>query len=73
MTVTAFTSVSATPPTVLVSLGSETTSARAIAATRTRSASASSRAEQQSPSRAYGSAPGAAKFLEPFIEAARRE
>ena len=34
MTVTAFASVSAEPPTVLVSLGSETTSARAIAATR---------------------------------------
>ena len=36
MTVTAFASVSAQPPTVLVSLGSGTVSARAIAATGVR-------------------------------------
>jgi flavin reductase (DIM6/NTAB) family NADH-FMN oxidoreductase RutF len=67
MTVTAFASVSADPPTVLVSLGSETTGARAIAATRRFGVSILA-AEQLSVAR-YGAEPGKTKFLEPFAEA----
>src|SRR5215203_4542513 len=66
MTVTAFASLSARPPTVLVSLGSQTASARAITAPRTFGVSILA-AEQIALAR-YGSAPGAAKFLEPFSE-----
>jgi flavin reductase (DIM6/NTAB) family NADH-FMN oxidoreductase RutF len=67
MTVTAFASVSADPPTVLVSLGSATTAARAITATRRFGVSIL--AEDQLLVARYGSAPEAAKFLEPLIEA----
>jgi flavin reductase (DIM6/NTAB) family NADH-FMN oxidoreductase RutF len=66
MTVTAFASVSAEPPTVLVSLGSETTSAHAIAATR--SFGVSILAEGQLAVARLGSAPGTAKFLEPLVD-----
>jgi flavin reductase (DIM6/NTAB) family NADH-FMN oxidoreductase RutF len=65
MTVTAFASVSAEPPTVLVSLGSATTSVRAIAATR--SFGISILAEEQLAVAQLGSEPGAAKFFEPFV------
>jgi Conserved protein/domain typically associated with flavoprotein oxygenases, DIM6/NTAB family len=68
MTVTAFASVSAEPPTVLVSLGSETTSAREISATR--SFGVSILAEEQLALARLGSEPGAAKFLEPFVDPA---
>jgi flavin reductase (DIM6/NTAB) family NADH-FMN oxidoreductase RutF len=64
MTVTAFASVSADPPTVLASLGSETTGARTVAATGRFGVSVLA-ADQLIVAR-YGSAPGAAKFLEPF-------
>jgi flavin reductase (DIM6/NTAB) family NADH-FMN oxidoreductase RutF len=64
MTVTAFASVSADPPTVFASLGSETTGARTIAATRRFGVSVLA-ADQLAVAR-YGSAQGAAKFLEPF-------
>ena len=67
MTVTAFASVSAEPPTVLVSLGSETTSTREISATR--SFGVSILAEEQLAVARLGSEPGAAKFLEPFVDA----
>ena len=67
MTVSAFASVSADPPAVLVSLGSETTSARAIAETG-RFGVGILAADQIAVAR-YGSAPGAAKFLELFAEA----
>jgi flavin reductase (DIM6/NTAB) family NADH-FMN oxidoreductase RutF len=66
MTVTAFASVSAEPPTILVSLGSATTSARAIAATRRFGVSIL--AEGQLPVARLGSAPGGTKFLEPFVD-----
>jgi flavin reductase (DIM6/NTAB) family NADH-FMN oxidoreductase RutF len=66
MTVTAFASLSAAPPTILVSLGSETTSARAITATR--SFGVSILAEEQLAVALFGSEPGAAKFLEPFVD-----
>ena len=66
MTVTAFASVSADPPTVLVSLGSQTTTVRAIAATR--SFGVSILAEEQLDVARFGSTPGAAKFLEPFVD-----
>jgi flavin reductase (DIM6/NTAB) family NADH-FMN oxidoreductase RutF len=69
MTVTAFASVSADPPTVLVSLGSEGASARAIAATGSFGVSILA-AEQVAVAR-YGSAPGATKFLDPFTETRR--
>ena len=67
MTATAFASVSAKPPMVLVSLGSQTATARAITATRAFGVSILA-ADQMDLAR-YGSAPGAAKFLEPFTEA----
>jgi flavin reductase (DIM6/NTAB) family NADH-FMN oxidoreductase RutF len=66
MTVTAFASVSADPPTVLVSLGSEATSARAITATRRFGVNIL--AAEQRDIAGYGSAPGATKFLEQFTE-----
>ncbi|MGZ4381526.1 MAG: flavin reductase family protein [Gaiellaceae bacterium] len=66
MTVTAFASVSAGPPTVLVSVGSDTTAARAIAATR--SFGVSILAEEQLAVARLGSEAGAAKFLEPFVD-----
>jgi flavin reductase (DIM6/NTAB) family NADH-FMN oxidoreductase RutF len=66
MTVTAFASVSADPPTVLVSLGSEATSARAI--TLTRRFGVSILAAEQRDIAGYGSASGATKFLEQFTE-----
>jgi 3-hydroxy-9,10-secoandrosta-1,3,5(10)-triene-9,17-dione monooxygenase reductase component len=63
MTVTAFASVSAEPPTILVSLGSATTSARAITATGSFGVSILSEEIAR-----LGSEPGAAKFLEPFVD-----
>jgi flavin reductase (DIM6/NTAB) family NADH-FMN oxidoreductase RutF len=66
MTVTALASVSAEPPTVLVSLGSMTTSTRAI--TGTRSFGISILAAEQLAVARLASTPGAAKFLEPFID-----
>jgi flavin reductase (DIM6/NTAB) family NADH-FMN oxidoreductase RutF len=66
MTVTSFASVSADPPTVLVSLDSEGTSARAIAAWGSFGVSILA-AEQRALAR-YASAPGATKFLEAFAE-----
>ena len=66
MTVTAFASVSAEPPTILVSLGSATMSARAITATG--SFGVSILAEEQLAVARLGSEPGAAKFLEPFVD-----
>jgi flavin reductase (DIM6/NTAB) family NADH-FMN oxidoreductase RutF len=66
MTVTAFASVSAARPTVLVSLGSETTSAREITATRSFGVSILA-AEQLAVAR-LGSEPGAAKFIGPFVD-----
>ena len=66
MTVTAFASVSAQPPTILVSLGSATRSALAITATR--SFGVSILAEEQLAVARLGSEPGAVKFLEPFVD-----
>jgi flavin reductase (DIM6/NTAB) family NADH-FMN oxidoreductase RutF len=71
MTVTAFASVSAYPPTVLVSLGSETATARAIAATSAFGVSVLSR--DQVDVAEYGAARGAAKFLDSLIEPRDRE
>jgi flavin reductase ActVB len=61
MTVTAFTSVSADPPVVLVSLGSETTSATAIKAARRFGINIL--ADGQEIVARQGSAPGAPKFI----------
>jgi flavin reductase (DIM6/NTAB) family NADH-FMN oxidoreductase RutF len=66
MTVTAFASVSADPPTILVSLGSKTTSADAIKATGCFGVSIL--AQDQLGVARFGSAPGADKFLEPFVD-----
>jgi flavin reductase (DIM6/NTAB) family NADH-FMN oxidoreductase RutF len=66
MTLTAFASVSPEPPTILVSLGSATTSARAITATG--SFGVSILAEEQLALARLGSEPGAAKFFEPFVD-----
>jgi 3-hydroxy-9,10-secoandrosta-1,3,5(10)-triene-9,17-dione monooxygenase reductase component len=66
MTVTSFASVSTDPPTVLASLGSETTGARAIAATRRFGVSIL--AEEQVGVARYGSERGMTKFLEPFTD-----
>ena len=66
MTVTAFSSVSVEPPTILVSLRSTTTSARAVVATG--SFGVSILAEEQLAVARLGSKPGATKFLEPFVE-----
>jgi flavin reductase (DIM6/NTAB) family NADH-FMN oxidoreductase RutF len=65
-TVTAFASVSAEPPTILVSLGSTTASARAITASR--SFGVSILAQEQLAVARLGSQPGTAKFLEPFVD-----
>jgi flavin reductase (DIM6/NTAB) family NADH-FMN oxidoreductase RutF len=65
MTVTAFTSVSADPPTVLVSLDSAGTSASAIAASGRFGVSVLA-ANHVALAR-YGSFPGASKFLEAFV------
>jgi flavin reductase (DIM6/NTAB) family NADH-FMN oxidoreductase RutF len=64
MTVTAFTSVSASPPTVLVSLSADAVGARAITATRRFGVSILD--ERQLDAARHGSAPGASKFLEPY-------
>src|SRR5215218_9845252 len=66
MTITAFTSVSADPPTVLVSVGADTASASSIAETNRFGVSILS-ADQLAVAR-YGAAPGAPKFLEPFVD-----
>jgi len=68
VTVTSFVSVAADPPTVLVSLRSNTTAARAIAETGRFGVGVL--AESQLAVARHGSAPGAMKFLEPFIDAA---
>jgi flavin reductase (DIM6/NTAB) family NADH-FMN oxidoreductase RutF len=65
-TVTAFASVSADPPAVLVSLASASTSARAIAATRRFGVSILG--EEQVALARYSSAPGGSKFLEPLTD-----
>lgn len=65
-TVTAFASVSADPPTVLVSLGTETVSARAI--TPAGRFGVSILAADQVAVARHGSVPGAAKFLDPLTE-----
>jgi flavin reductase (DIM6/NTAB) family NADH-FMN oxidoreductase RutF len=66
MTVTAFASVSADPPTVLVSLGSQATGARAITTTRTFGVSILA-ADQLAVAR-HGSAPSTTKYFEPLTE-----
>lgn len=66
MTVTAFASVSANPPTVLVSLRSDSPGARAVAATRTFGVSILSRSQTEIAE--FGAAPGAPKFLEALVE-----
>jgi flavin reductase (DIM6/NTAB) family NADH-FMN oxidoreductase RutF len=66
MTVTAFTSVSAEPPTILVSLGAETTIAHAITATQ--SFGVSILAEEHLALARLGSAPAAPKYLEAFVD-----
>ena len=65
-TVTTFASVSADPPTILVSLHSEGTTSRAIS--EKRSFGVSILTAEQIAVAHYGSAPGAPKFLEPFVE-----
>ena len=65
-TVTAFASVSADPPTVLVSLCTNGSAGRAIAATR--QFGVSILAEEQLAVALYASAPGKPKFLEAFAE-----
>jgi flavin reductase (DIM6/NTAB) family NADH-FMN oxidoreductase RutF len=70
MTVTAFASVSARPPTVLVSLGSQTAGARAIAAARAFGVSILAR--DQVAVAEHGAAPGAAKFLDALVEPRER-
>jgi flavin reductase (DIM6/NTAB) family NADH-FMN oxidoreductase RutF len=66
-TVTAFASVSADPPTVLVSLRSEGRTSRAIEDTR--SFGVSILAGEQVAVARHGSAAGAPKFLERFVDA----
>jgi flavin reductase (DIM6/NTAB) family NADH-FMN oxidoreductase RutF len=66
MTVTSFASVSADPPTVLVSLGSDARSLGAITATGRFGVSIL--ADDQEDVARHGSAPGATKFLERFAE-----
>jgi len=66
-TATSFSSVSADPPTVLVSLGATSAGARAIAAAQ--SFGVSILADEHLAAAKHGSAPGAAKFLERFVEA----
>jgi len=69
LTVTAFASVSADPPTVLVSLGSETPSVRAITASGRFGVSIL--AAEQLPVARFASVPGVAKFLESFTDSGR--
>ena len=66
MTVTAFASVSADPPIVLISLDSDSRGAQAIAATHRFGVSIL--AAEQLEVAQVGSTPGAAKFLERFAE-----
>ena len=66
MTVTAFSSISADPPTVLVSLGAATTAARAIR--RNGGFGVGLLGHQQEALARYGSRPGAAKHLEGFLD-----
>ncbi len=70
MTVTAFTSVSADPPTVLVSLGAGTVSARSIAATG--AFGVSILAASQVCAANHASVPGQTKFLDTLIDRAER-
>ena len=65
MTVTAFTSVSADPPTVLVSLRSDGTSATAIRATRRFAVNILAGGQEVVARR--GSAPGAPKFVDDLV------
>jgi flavin reductase (DIM6/NTAB) family NADH-FMN oxidoreductase RutF len=65
MTVTSFASVSADPPTILVVVSGDAASARAIAATGRFGVSLL--AHDQATIARFGSVPGAAKFLEPFV------
>ena len=65
MTVTAFCSISADPPTVLVSLGTATTAVRAIR--RTGGFGVALLGHHQEALARYGSRPGAAKHLEAFL------
>lgn len=66
MTVTAFASVAANPPTVLVALTSEAASAAAITATQRFGVSLL--AEEQLVVARHGSAPGVSKFIDEFVE-----
>lgn len=70
MTVTAFASVSVHPPTVLVSLGSRTVSARAIAATGSFGVSLLARGQVDVAT--YGAVGGETKFLDALVEPAER-
>jgi flavin reductase (DIM6/NTAB) family NADH-FMN oxidoreductase RutF len=70
MTVTALASVSADPPTVLVSLGAETVSARSIVATG--AFGVSILADTQVCVASHASAPGNTKFLDAFVERTER-
>jgi flavin reductase (DIM6/NTAB) family NADH-FMN oxidoreductase RutF len=65
MTVTAFCSVSATPPTVLVLLGEGTSAARAISGTGRFGVGILG--ETQEAAARHGSRPGAMKYLEDFV------
>jgi flavin reductase (DIM6/NTAB) family NADH-FMN oxidoreductase RutF len=71
MTVTAFASVSVDPPTVLVSLGDRTASARAIR--RAGAFGVSILARSQVCIAAYAAAPGETKFLDALVEPGDRE
>ena len=71
MTVTAFASVSASVPTVLVSLGSRTAGARAIGATG--AFGVSILASDQVPLAALGAARGGAKFIDRLVVPEERE
>ena len=66
MTVTAFASVSVDPPTVLVSLGSESVAAREVAAAGRFGVSVLD--QSQDGLARFASKPGAPKFLEPFVD-----
>jgi flavin reductase ActVB len=66
MTVSACISVSMSPPTLLVSLGTESSAARAIEVER--SFGVSILGQGQIDAARYGSASGAPKFLEPFLD-----
>jgi flavin reductase (DIM6/NTAB) family NADH-FMN oxidoreductase RutF len=70
MTVTAFASVSADPPTVLVSLGAGTVSARSIAASG--AFGVSILADSQVCAANHAAAPGETKFLDTLVERSDR-